>query len=90
MTKEVSGVAEIGTDKDETIIQYARFILILNLQHIRDILEKSWAFSIALDMSTYMSTSYLDIRLRLFWNGEILNLHRIGIPIFGRHTAAEV
>ena len=90
MTKEVSGVAEIGTAKDETIIQYARFILALNLQHTQGILEKIWALSIALDMSTHMSTSYLDIRLRLFWHGEILHMHLIGIPVFGRHTAAEV
>ncbi|CAI5725357.1 unnamed protein product [Hyaloperonospora brassicae] len=48
MTKEVTGVAEIGTAKDERVAQYARFILALNLQHIQDILDNSWAFSIAL------------------------------------------
>ena len=37
-----------------------------------------------------MSTSYLDIRIRLFWHGEILNFHLIEIPVFFRHTAAEV
>ncbi|CAI5710255.1 unnamed protein product [Hyaloperonospora brassicae] len=80
MTKEVTGVAEIGTAKDERVAQYARFILALNLQHIHDILDNSWAFSTALDMSTHMSTSYLDIRIRLFWDGAILNLHLIRIP----------
>ncbi|KAI9920668.1 hypothetical protein PsorP6_001589 [Peronosclerospora sorghi] len=54
MTKEVTGVAEIGTSKDERVAQYARFILALNLQHIYDILDNSWAFSIAMDMSTHM------------------------------------
>ncbi|PTQ41741.1 hypothetical protein MARPO_0033s0135, partial [Marchantia polymorpha] len=90
MTKEVTGVAEIGTAKDERVAQYARFILALNLQHIHNILDNSWAFSIALDMSTHMSTSYLDICIRLFWHGDILNLHLIGILVFCRHTAAEV
>ena len=47
------------------VANYARFAVTLNLQKIAEMLEQSWTFSIALDMSTHMSTSYLNIRLRL-------------------------
>ena len=40
-------------------------LVAINLQTIAELLEQSWTFFIALDMSTHMSTLYLDIRLRL-------------------------
>ena len=50
-------------------------------------MQKSWAFSLALDMSTHMSISYLDIRLRLYLlSYGIINVHFLAISVYERHT----
>ena len=64
-TKGLTGLASIGCVSDATVAKYARFAAAVNLQTIAELLEQSWTFFIALDMSTHMSTLYLDIRLRL-------------------------
>jgi len=46
-----------------------------------------WTFAIALDMSTHLSVAYLDIRVRLYFNGQRHNSHLIATPIHDRHTA---
>ncbi|KAI9911988.1 hypothetical protein PsorP6_009573 [Peronosclerospora sorghi] len=38
-----------------------------------------------LDMSTYQGVSYLDIRIRLCWQGTIVNIHLVSVPVFERH-----
>ena len=45
-----------------------------------------WDFSIALEISTHQGVLYLDIRIRLCWQGDILNLHLAYIPVFDRNT----
>ena len=45
-----------------------------------------WDFSIALEISTHQGVLYLDIRIRLCWQVDILNLHLVSIPVFDRHT----
>ena len=45
-----------------------------------------WDFLIDLDMSTHQDVLYLDIRIRLYWQGDIPNLHLVYIPVFNRHT----
>ena len=75
-TKDLTGSASIGCVSDATVAKYARFAVAINLQKIAQLLEQSWKFSIALNMSTHMSTSYLDIRFRLhLLKYGILNVH---------------
>ena len=45
-----------------------------------------WEFLIALDMSTNQVVSYLDIRICIYWQGDILNLHLASIPVLDRYT----
>jgi hypothetical protein len=86
-TKERTGLAAIGTCSDLTVAKYARYACAINLQKISELLDSAWTFAVALDMSTHMSTSYLDIRIRLHLNGPgIINMHLLAIPIFERHT----
>lgn len=87
-TKEQTGLASIGSINEASVCRYARFICALSLQKISEIVMNTsvWAFSIALDMATHQGVSYLDIRIRLCWQGEILNLHLVSIPVFERHT----
>ena len=45
-----------------------------------------WELLIALDMSTNQVVSYLDIRICIYWQGDILNLHLASIPVLDRYT----
>ena len=91
LTKERSGLASIGACSDSTISKYARIACAVNLQNISELLEKAWTFSVALDMSTHMSTSYLDIRLRFHLAAcGIINVHFLAIPVYEKHTAAVI
>jgi hypothetical protein len=86
-TKERTGLAAIGCCTDATVAKYVRFICAINLQIISEMLSKCWTFSVALDMSTHMSTSYLDLRLRVHDNRKgIVNVHFLSIPVYERRT----
>ncbi|KAG1694176.1 hypothetical protein DVH05_021832 [Phytophthora capsici] len=37
-------------------------------------------------MSTYLSISYLDVRIRVYYNESILSLHLLAIPMHESHT----
>lgn len=87
-TKERTGLAAIGSCTDLHVAKYVRYICAINLQMLSELMMKCWTFSIALDMSTHMSRSYLDIRGRFhIISRGIGNFHFIGIPIYDRHTA---
>lgn len=44
-------------------------------------------FAVALDMSTHMSNSYLDSRIRLHLNKlRIINVHLLEVTVYDRHT----
>lgn len=89
MTKERTGLASIGCCSEGKVSSYIRMVCAINLQLMKDLLDRVWTFSIALDMSTHMATSYLDIRLR-FFTTSIVNVHFLAIPMFTRHTALEI
>ncbi|KAI2493008.1 hypothetical protein MHU86_2095 [Fragilaria crotonensis] len=59
-----------------------------NLQKISELLQESWGFSIALDSATHQSTSYLDLRFRLYSkkHRKIYNVHGCALPLHDRHT----
>ena len=52
-TKEKTGLAAIGSCRDSTIAKYARFACAVNLQKISELLQETWTFAVALDMSTH-------------------------------------
>ena len=60
-TKEHNGLATSGLSSDTTIANYKRISCDVNLQKVLELIEEAWAFSVAMDMSTHMSTSYLDV-----------------------------
>jgi len=73
--------------RDE-ISNFVRAVCVVNLQRIANLLRRSWAFSLALDSATHQSTSFLDLRFRVFipnYN-SIVNLHGCTLPMFDRHT----
>lgn len=90
MTRERTGLASIGFASQCKVTGYVRYVCALNLQKILEALTSTWTFSLAMDMSTHMSASYLDIRIRLFICGAIQNFHLLAIPMFSRHTGEQI
>jgi hypothetical protein len=70
------------------ISKMARVACASNLQPISDLLKSLWGHSIAVDSATHQSTSYLDLRFRLYGkrNREIYNLHGCALPFHDQHT----
>jgi len=70
------------------VANYIRVACAVNLQCIARHLRRAWAFSIALDFATHQSTSYLDVRFRIFMLAfyNIVNLHAVALPMFNWHT----
>lgn len=85
-TKEETNLGCLGSINILKVIGYVRTLVAFSLQSIKDILQKSWCYSVAFDGATNQHNSYLDIRLRLFHNGEVKNIHVIALPMFERHT----
>ena len=90
-TKECSRLASIGACSDSTISKYARIACAINLQKVYNLLEEAWTFPVALDMSTHMSTPYLNIRICMHLNRHVIfNVHLIAVPVYERHTDAVI
>ncbi|CAM6041972.1 unnamed protein product, partial [Sphagnum compactum] len=85
-TKEVLGIGSIGSCSKGIVSRYARFICVMNLQCIAELLRQCWAFSVALDMATHMATSYCDVRIRICHKSTVHDFHLISIPVHERHT----
>ena len=90
MTKDHTGLASIGCASEGKVTSYIRIACALNFQKLSKLLASTWTFSLAMDMSTHLSTSYLDIRIRVFKRGEIYNFHLLTIPMVSCHTSKEI
>ncbi len=87
-TYDVLGNPGLRLCSHDEISNFVRAICIVNLQQIADLLCRSWAFSLALDFTTHQSTSFLDLRFRVFIPNyhSIVNLHGCTLLMFDRHT----
>ena len=85
-TKELLGIGSIGSCSEGIVSRYARFICAMNMQCIVELLRKSWAFSVALDMATHMATAYCDVRIRICHKSTVHDFHLLSIPVHDRHT----
>jgi hypothetical protein len=61
LTKEETGLSSIGNISVSKVTSFIRFTCDINLQKISEMLASSWTFSLAMDTSKHLSTSYLDI-----------------------------
>ena len=70
--------------------RYIWVVAAVNLQYISDILRRTWAFLIAIESATHWSTSYLDMRIRMYLPNykSIENFHFMAFPMHNRHTGA--
>jgi hypothetical protein len=72
--------------------QYTRVLVAVALQQIALILgdESVWAMSLAGDGSTHRGQSFFDLRLRVCYRGDLVNLHLVALPMFERHSAVNI
>ena len=73
---------------DKVVVNYTRVACAVALQIIRDGLARVSGFSLAFDSSTLHGTSYLDVRARMTWSGELYNFHLIALPLCEEHSGA--
>jgi hypothetical protein len=46
--------------------------------------------SLAGDESTHRGQSFFDLRLRVYYRGDLVNLHFVALPMFERHSAMNI
>lgn len=84
--KKILECGNIGTVNETTVSCICRAVCAINLQYLKELFKKVWAFSIGFDAANHMRSSYLDVRMRCYYNGELHNLHLMAIPMRERHT----
>jgi hypothetical protein len=77
---------------DRIVGQYTRVLVVVALQQIAGILddESVWAMSLVGDESTHRNQSFFDLRVRVYYRGELVNLHLITMPMFERHSVVNI
>ena len=90
MTRDRTDLASIGSTSEGKVTNYVRIACAVILQKISGVMLSIWTFSIAMDMSSHMATSCLDIRILLFTGEAIHNFHLLAIPMFSCHTGEEI
>lgn len=68
---------------------YALFACALNTQWIKNLLSRTWVFSIALDSATHHSRSFLGVLIQIFLSKrvwQVFNFHLAALSIQYRYT----
>jgi hypothetical protein len=84
--KEETGIGVLGCISDVDVANHCRIVCAINLQYLKEIFTKLWAFSIAIDAGNNAGTAYLDLRMRCFFAEKLCNFHLLAIPMRERHT----
>ena len=85
-TKTVTKIGYLSGISVGRIIQYNQIAVARALQICRELLARSWTFSVALDASNKGTKSQLDVHICVYWNGKFENIHLLAIPMFDRHN----
>ncbi len=84
------GWTEVGAVSQGKVIKYVRTVVALNYQKLAFVLNRIWAFSLAIDCGNNQDTGYLDVRLRFECKGRLENIHLIAIPLRVPHTGKNI
>jgi hypothetical protein len=85
--KEETGMGSLGSVlTDHEVGHLCQIVCAVNLQYLKKLFKKMWAFSIGLDAGNNAGSSYLEIRMRCFFKGDLQNLHSLAIPMREQHT----
>jgi hypothetical protein len=52
--------------------------------------ESVWAMSLAGDGNTHRGQSFFDLRLHVYYRGNLVNLHLVAMLMFERHTTFNI
>jgi hypothetical protein len=90
--KDRTKTAKLADINDGVVGQYTRVLVAFAFQEIADILEDEsvLAMSLAGDERTHGGQSFFDLRVRVCYRGELVNLHLFAIPKFERHSARNI
>ncbi|RLN70015.1 hypothetical protein BBJ28_00021052 [Nothophytophthora sp. Chile5] len=89
-TKEETGIGRFQGCTELVAARYARVVCAVSLECLAQMMQSTWAFSIALDCATHQGKSYVDIRSRFLSDGILHNYHLLAIPLHERHTADNI
>jgi hypothetical protein len=91
-TKDRTKTAKLAGLNDRIIDQYMRVLVVVALQQIADILDNDsvWAMSLAGDGSAHRDRSFFDLRVRVYYRDELVNLHLVVMPMFERHSVINI
>jgi hypothetical protein len=84
--KERTGMGSLGSVTDHEIGHLCQIECAVNLQYLKELFKKIWAFSIGLDAGNNEGSLYLDLRMRSFLKGNLQNLHLLAIPMQEQRT----
>jgi hypothetical protein len=62
--KEETGMGVLGCISDVDVANHCHIVCAINLQYLKEIFTKLWAFSIAIDAGNNAGTAYMDLRMR--------------------------
>ncbi len=83
---KVTGMASLGLVNDCEVGQLCCFVCAINLQYLKELFKKMWAFSIGLNAGNNAGLSYLDIRMRCYFKGDLQNLQLLAISMREQRT----
>ena len=81
-SKDDSGMSIFGGCSDVVASNYTCIVCAHSLQILSDIIQQTWAFTLAFDGSTHQGMSFLDVQTRFHINGCLFNFHLMAIPFF--------
>ena len=76
----------LGSVSEGDVATHCRIVCSINLQYLKEILSKVWAFAIAIDAGNNAGTAYLDLRARCYFKNNLQNVHILAIPMREWHT----
>jgi hypothetical protein len=90
IVREETGSTKLGCLNEDKVSKIVRSCAVLNLSRLSAILDHTWAFALAFDEATHHGASCIDVRLRIYWRGDIHDIHACLVPLMGRHTGEAI
>ena len=86
VTRDHTGISLYSGCDENEVSKSARIVCAHSLQILSESIGQVWWFPLAIDGATHQGMSYLDVRVRFHWKGEMLDYHLMALPLFARHT----
>jgi hypothetical protein len=90
--KDRTKIAKLNGMNNLIVGQYTRVLVVVALQQITNMVdhESVWAMSLAGDGNTHHDQLFFDLHMRVFYCGNLVNLHLVAMPMFEQHTTLNI